>query len=271
MEKHITKKKNERSFILLGFASITILFFLYSRIQDLLVTPEMIESLERLATGFYLLLLISFGSIAYSIYRYHQRKAIEKPSGLLSIIARITWNNKSRKIFVATFITYGIFFSFTSGIIVYQPDVVFSYHYDAIVPSAHVNTCCGDPGYMPEIIVYITEHVGLQIIPVNLVLVIVVAYLVGFNTSLAASAFSITKKTGGLSGVGATTGLFIACPTCISTFFAIFVGSSSVVTFTVLLTQLQTLFIGITIPILLIAPLIIAKKIQRQNDKCGEC
>ena len=271
MEKHITKKKNERSFILLGFASITILFLLYSRIQDLLVTPEMIESLERLAAGFYLLLLISFGSIAYSIYRYHQRKAIEKPSGLLSIIARITWNNKSRKIFVATFVTYGIFFSFTSGIIVYQPDVVFSYHYDAIVPSVHVNTCCGDPGYMPEIIVYITEHVGLQIIPVNLVLVIVVAYLVGFNTSLAASAFSITKKTGGLSGVGATTGLFIACPTCISTFFAIFVGSSSVVTFTVLLTQLQTLFIGITIPILLIAPLIIAKKIQRQNDKCGEC
>ena len=65
MEKHITKKKNERSFILLGFASITILFLLYSRIQDLLVTPEMIESLERLAAGFYLLLLISFGSIAY--------------------------------------------------------------------------------------------------------------------------------------------------------------------------------------------------------------
>jgi hypothetical protein len=124
---------------------------------------------------------------------------------------------------------------------------------------------------MPEIIVYITEHVGLQIIPINLVLVIVVAYLVGLNTSLAVGAFTITKKTGGLSGIGATTGLFIACPTCISTFFAIFVGSSSVVTFTVLLTQLQTLFIGITIPILLIAPLIIAKKIQRQNDKCAEC
>ena len=98
MEKRITKKKNERSFILLGFASITILFFLYSRIQDQLVTPEMIESLERLAAGFYLLLLISFGSIVYGIYRYHQRKAIEKPSGLLSVIARVTWNNKSRKI-----------------------------------------------------------------------------------------------------------------------------------------------------------------------------
>ncbi len=172
------------------------------------MTSELIESLNRLAVGFYILLLISFGSVAYGLYRYHQRKAVKKQSGLLSIIAQTTWNNKSRKIFVVTFIAYGMFFSLTSGLIVYQPDVVFSYHYNAIVPSTHINACCGEPGYMPEIIVA-------------------------------------------------------------STFFAIFVGSSSVVAFTVLLTQLQTLFIGITIPILLVTPLIIARKIQTQNNKCA--
>ena len=264
----MTKKQNDRSFILLGFVSILIIFLLYSRIADIPITSELVESLDRFAIGFYLLLMISFGSIVYGIYLYHKRKAFEKPSGLLSIIARATWNDKSRKIFVVTFITYGVFFSFTSGLIVYQPEVVFSHHYDAVIPSAHINACCDDPGYMPEIIVYITEHTGLQIIPINLVLVIVVTYLVGLNTSLAVGAFSIAKKSGGLSGIGATTGLFIACPTCVSTFFAIFVGSSSVITFTVLLTQLQTLFIGITIPILLVAPLIIANKIKKQNDKC---
>jgi len=269
MEKRVRKKQSDRLFIPLGIISIVILFLLYSRIVDLSITQELIESLDRLAIGFYLLLLISFGAISYGIYTYHRRKAVGKITGLLSIIARATWNNKSRKIFVAMFIAYGMFFSFTSGIIVYQPDMIFSYHYDAIIPSAHINTCCGDPGYMPEIIVYITEHVGLQIVPINLVLVIIVAYLVGLNTSLAASAFSITKRSGSLSGVGATTGLFIACPTCISTFFAVFVGSSSVITFTVLLTQLQTLFIGITIPILLITPLIIARKIQGQNNSCA--
>ena len=268
MEKHVTKKQNDRSFIILGFISITILFLLYSRIEDLSVTSELIESLNRLAVGFYVLLLISFGSVAYGLYRYHQRKAVKKQGGLLSIIAQTTWNNKSRKIFVATFVAYGMFFSLTSGLIVYQPEVIFSHHYDAIVPSAHINACCGEPGYMPEIIVYITEHVGLQIIPINLVLVVMVTYLVGLNTSLAVSAFSIVKRSSGLSSVGATTGLFIACPTCASTFFAIFVGSSSVVAFTVLLTQLQTLFIGITIPILLVTPLIIARKIQTQNNKC---
>ncbi len=268
MEKHVTKKQTDRAFIILGIVSIAILFLLYSRIQDLSVTTDLIESLDRLAIGFYSLLLISFGAISYGLYRYHHNKAIEKPGGLLSIIARVTCNSKSRKIFFVTFVAYGMFFSLTSGLIIYQPEMVFSYHYDAVVPSAHINTCCRDPGYMPEIIVYITEHIGLQIIPINLVLVIAVAYLVGLNTALAVGAFSITKKSGSLSGVGATTGLFIACPTCVSTFFAIFVGSSSIVTFTVLLTQLQTLFIGITIPLLLIAPLIIARKIQKQNDRC---
>ena len=269
MEKHVTKKQNDRSFIILGFVSITILFLLYSRIQDLSVTLELVESLNRLAVGFYVLLLISFGSIGYGLYRYHQHKAVKKWDGLLSIIAQITSNSKSRKIFIVTFVAYGMFFSFTSGIIVYQPEVMFSYHYDAVIPSAHINTCCREPGYMPEIIVYITEHVGLQIIPINLLLVVMVTYLVGLNTSLAVSAFSIVKRSSGLSSVGATTGLFIACPTCASTFFAIFVGSSSVVAFTVLLTQLQTLFIGITIPILLVTPLIIARKIQTQNNKCA--
>ena len=131
-----------------------------------------------------------------------------------------------------------------------------------------MNACCGEPGYMPTIIVYITDHLGLQIIPINLVLVIIVSYLVGLNTSLAVKAISTTKKSGGLTGISATTGLFIACPTCAGTFLTIFIGSSSAVTLTLVLTQLQTLFIGITIPILLLTPIIIAKKIQKKDDDC---
>jgi hypothetical protein len=222
--------------------------------------------MERLAIGFYIILFMSFGAIGYGIYRYHQRKVIENDHGVLSIIAKTTMDVKSRKIFIVTFIVYGMFFSLTAGLIVYQPDIIFSYHYDAIVPSAHMNACCGDPGYMPTIIVYLTEHVGLQIIPINLVLVLTVSYLVGLNTALAVKAISITRKSGGLTSIGATTGLFVACPTCVGTFFAIFIGSSSAVTFTVILTQLQTLFVGITIPILLLTPIIIAKKIQKKDD-----
>ena len=269
MEKYKPKTKtNDRAFIIIGFVVIGIIFVLYSNIDDFSITTDSIQAIERLAIGFYVILLMSFSTIGYGIYRYHQRKAIENTNGILAIIAKTTMNSKSRKIFVVTFIAYGMFFSLTAGLIVYQPDVIFSHHYDAVVPSAHMNACCGEPGYMPTIIVYMTEHIGLQIIPINLVLVVVVSYLVGLNTALAIKAISITKRSGGLTSIGATTGLFIACPTCVSTFFAIFIGSSSAVTFTVILTQLQTLFVGITIPILLLTPILIAKKMQKKDDGC---
>jgi len=269
MKKYNTKTKtNDRAFIIIGFAVIGTIFIIYSSISDFSITADSLQSVERLAIGFYVILLMSFGAIGYGIYRYHQRKVIEIDHGVLSIIAKTTMNSKSRKIFVATFVAYGMFFSLTAGLIVYQPDVIFSLHYDAVVPSAHMNACCGEPGYMPTIIVYMTEHIGLQIIPINLVLVVVVSYLVGLNTALAIKAISMTKRSGGLTSIGATTGLFIACPTCISTFFAIFIGSSSAVTFTVILTQLQTLFVGITIPILLLTPILIAKKLQKKDDGC---
>ena len=269
MESYKAKTKtNDREFIIIGFAVIGIIFVIYSNIGELSISTDLIQAIERIATGFYIVLFMSFGTIGYGIYRYHQRKAKENTHGVLTVIAKTTMNSKSRKIFLVTFIAYGMFFSLTSGLIVYQPDVIFSHHYDAVVPSAHMNACCGEPGYMPTIIVYMTEHIGLQIIPINLVLVVVVSYLVGLNTALAIKAISITKRSGGLTSIGATTGLFIACPTCVSTFFAIFIGSSSAVTFTVILTQLQTLFVGITIPILLLTPILIAKKMQKKDDGC---
>ena len=269
MESYESKiKTNDRAFIIIGFVVIGIIFALYSNIDDFSITTDSIQSIERLAVGFYVVLLMSFGAIGYGIYRYHHRKSVENTNSILTIIAKVTLNSKSRKIFVATFMIYGIFFSLTAGLIVYQPDVTFSHHYDAVIPSAHMNVCCGEPGYMPTIIVYLTEHVGLQIIPINMVLVIIVTYLVGLNTALAVKAISITKKSGGLTSIGAITGLFVACPTCVSTFFALFIGSAGAVTFTIILTQLQTLFVGITIPILLLTPILIAKKMQKKNDDC---
>lgn len=211
---------------------------------------------------------MSFIAISIGLYKYHNQKVLDKKEGMLSIIATATLNKKSRRIFILTFIGYGIFFSLTSGMLVYQPEVEFSYHYNAIVPSAHITPCCGEPGYMPKIIVYFTEHVGLQIVPINLVLQIVVSYLVGLNTSLAVSAFTFFKKGSGISSLGATTGLFIACPTCVGAFSSIFIGSASAVAFTVAISQMQTLFILFTIPILLTTPFIMARKLKLQDKNC---
>ena len=258
-----------KKLIILGFVTIVILFLMYGRYQNSeLLTPSTIDTIQRIAYGFYIILVVSFGAIAFGMYRYHREKVENKGKDLSSIIALTTWNSKSRKIFVATFIGYGIFFSLVSGTLVYQPEVSFSYHYGADIPSGFIAPCCDGPGYMPKIIIYLTDHVGLQIIPINLVLQVIVSYLVGLNLSIAVNAHTISKKGRGASTIGAATGLFIACPTCAGTFLSIFIGTASGIALSIALTQLQTVFIAISIPILLVTPYIMAKKLRNTDGSC---
>ncbi len=265
-EKSTNKGKK---LIILGFVAIVILFLIYHRYQDPeLLTPSAMDSIQRISYGFYITLVVSFGAIAFGMYRYHKDKVENKGKDLLTIIAITTWNSKSRKIFVATFIGYGIFFSLISGTLVYQPEVNFAIHYGATIPSGFISPCCDNPGYMPKIIIYLTEHIGLQIIPVNLVLQVIVSYLVGLNTSIAVSAYTISKKGRGVSTIGAATGLFIACPTCAGTFLSIFIGTASGIALSIALTQMQTLFIAISIPVLLVTPYVMAKKLQNADGSC---
>ena len=270
MEKETLKANQKgKKLMIFGFISIVILFLLYSRYQDPeLITPGALEAIQRIAYGFYVALLASLGAITYGLYIFHREKVERKEKDLFTIIALSTWNSKSRKIFLATFIGYGIFFSLVSGTLVYQPEVNFAIHYGAEIPSGFVAPCCDGPGYMPKVIIYLTEHVGLQIIPINLVLQVIVSYLVGLNTSIAVSAFAISKKGRGFSTIGAATGLFIACPTCAGTFLSIFVGTASGIALTLALVQLQTLFIAIAIPILLITPFVMAKKLRNADGSC---
>jgi len=270
MKEQSAKSTNTgKKMIVFGFVIITILFLLYHRYQDPeLITPDALNSIQRIAYGFYITLVAAFGAIAFGMYRYHREKVENKGKDLTTIIALATWNSKSRKIFVATFIGYGLFFSMASGTLVYQPEVNFSIHYGATIPSGFIAPCCDSPGYMPKIIVYLTEHIGLQIIPVNLVLQIVVSYLVGLNASIAVSAYMISKKEKGVSTIAAATGLFIACPTCAGTFLSIFIGTASGIALSIALTQLQTLFIAISIPILVIIPYVLAKKLRNADGSC---
>jgi hypothetical protein len=232
------------------------------------LTPSAIDSIQRIAYGFYITLAASFGAIAFGMYRYHKEKVEINGKDLSTIIALATWNSKSRKIFVITFIGYGIFFSLVSGTLVYQPEVNFAIHYGAAIPSGFIAPCCDGPGYMPKIIIYLTEHVGLQIIPINLVLQVTVSYLVGLNTAIAVSAFTISKKGRGMSTVGAIIGLFIACPTCAGSFLSIFIGTASGIALSIALAQMQTLFIAISIPVLLVTPYILAKKLRNSDGSC---
>lgn len=269
MEKQSSHDSKGKKLIVLGFVTIVMLFVIYSRYQDSeLFTPSAIDSIQRIAYGFYITLIVSFGAIGFGMYRYHDGKVKSKGVDLNSIIAITTWNLRSRKIFVGTFIVYGIFFSLISGTLVYQPEINFVTHYGATIPSGFIAPCCDELGYMPKIIIYLTEHIGLQIIPINLVLQIIVSYLVALNTAIAVSAYAISKKGRGISTIGAATGLFIACPTCAGTFISLFIGTASGIALSIALSQMQTLFIAISIPILFVTPYIMAKKLRNSDENC---
>lgn len=245
-----------------GFMSIIVLFVAYSRYQDPgLLTPDSIDVIIRIANIFYILLAVSFGAIAYGMYRYHRAKK-DDGNGLAATIASVTWGPKSRRIWAVTFVVYGVFFSLSSGTLVYQPEVSFSFHYGAEVPSWFISPCCADPGYMPVIIVYITDNVGLQIIPINLVLQVTVSYLVALNIALAAAAITVSRKSRSVGTLGAVTGMFVACPTCAGTLLSLFLGTAGGITAAAVLAQLQTAFIAVSIPVLLATPFVIAKKLQ---------
>lgn len=258
-----------KKLIIVGFVAIGVLFLIYSRYQDSeLLTPSAIAAIQRIAYGFYIILIISFGAIAFGMYRYHKGKVEAKGKDLSTIIALITWNSKSRKIFFITFVGYGVFFSMVSGMLLYEPQINFATDLNEDIPSGFVAPCCGELGYMPKIIIYLTEHIGLQIIPINLVLQITVSYLVGLNTSIAVNAYTISKKGRGASGIGAIAGLFIACPTCAGSFFSVFIGTASGIALSIALTQMQTMFIAVSIPILLVTPYVMAKKLRNSDGSC---
>ena len=258
--------QNDKKLIILGFISIGILFLIYVRFEYQEITPDAVQSIERLGIAFYILFTISIGMIGVGLRKFQKRIAATGNRTALSMICNNTLANKAKKPFIVTFIIYGVFFSMTSGILVYQPEVIFSYHYGADVPSAHVTPCCGPPGYMPKFVAYLTEHIGINIVPINLLLQIIVSYLVAVNTALAVNAISIAKKTGGLGSIGATTGLFIACPTCVGSFLSLIIGATSAVAFTIVITELQTLLIAITVPILILTPFIISRRILKSQN-----
>lgn len=260
-----------RALILVGFAAMAALFVLYGRYQGPEVaTPAAIDGLVRIAAGFYAAMAASFAAVAYGSYLYHRRLVADASSspapagiaGLARDIAVATWNARSRRIFAATFVAYGAFFSLASGALVYQPSLSFSYHYGVDVPSVEISPCCDAPGYMPKILVYLTDTVGLQVIPLNAVLQVVVSYLVGLNAAVAASAYSLSRKSRGAGGIGAAAGLFVGCPTCVGTFMSAFVGTAGGIALGVALAQLQTLLIAVTIPVLLATPFLLARRLR---------
>ena len=63
-----------KKIIIVGFVSIAILFLIYSRYQDPEVfTPSALESIQRIALGFYITMIAAIGGIGLGIYKYQKK------------------------------------------------------------------------------------------------------------------------------------------------------------------------------------------------------
>jgi len=275
VEKQKVLGRSHLALILVGFLAIAVSFLAYAKNSNIIITPAAMPALQRLAVATYVVLLTSFVAIGWGLYKMYRAKITVSDSTISSIIANAINNKRSRQVFLISAIGYGVFFAFTSGIIIYKPDINATDYGFPKPPHIEISPCCDLPGYMPMIFAFFTEHVGLQIIPLNLLLLVAVSFLVGLNFAISSAVFSIAKSGGKLGAFGAITGLFVGCPTCAGTAFMMLFGfGTGATTFTLFLTsfeaQVQTIFIAISIPILLATPIIMAKRIQKsQNGSCA--
>ena len=265
-------QRSHKMLIIIGFVAMLASFLAYWNNHSLIITPGAMPALQRLAIVTYVIMLLSFGSIGWGLHRFYKTKIRDADNSTSSIISSVINNRKSKQIFVITAVGYGLFFAFSSGIILYKPMLNFT-DYGIQVPLAEISPCCGLPGQMPMILSTFTEHLGFQLIPLNLVLWVIVSFLVGLNFTMMAKAFLIAKKSKGLGIFGAATGCFVGCPTCAGTIFFLLTNmgiTATTTATTIFLTtyglQLQSIFMAISIPALLVTPYIMAKAIRKSSQ-----
>ena len=273
MEKQTSVQRSYKKLVILGFVAMAVSFLAYLNNNHIAVTPNAIVPLQRLAVVTYVIMFLSFGSIGWGLYRFYKIRLETNDNSVSSIIANAINSKRSKQIFAISAIGYGLFFAFSSGILLYKPEILFT-DWGLSVPMAEISPCCAIPGQMPMILATFTEHWGFQLVPLNLVLWIVVSFLVGLNFAIMSKAFLMARKGKGLGIFGAATGCFVGCPTCAGTIFFMLTNLGITATSTaaaIFLTtyqlQLQSVFMAISIPALVITPYIMAKAIRKSSQE----
>ena len=266
--------------LFVGAFSLVIAFIIYSQLTMPSSDPLRVQSEELmgLAWGMIAISASSMASMVYGthiIFRSEQIRTTTVATAANSLISFITaaFSNRNYwKIMIVAAVGYGIFFGFLSQILVYRTDVSFTER-GIEVPSLDLIPCCGAIGYMPMLTIYITDHFLILIIPLNVILATIVSLLVGFNVALSIFAFrmkkSIQTKTSLAAGIGATSGLFVGCPTCAGSLISALLGigiAGAGGTSASVLAPFQTLFIAASIPALVVAPFLSARSIRSASS-----
>jgi hypothetical protein len=287
--KHYQSNKLSFSLISAGVGIVIGIIVSYPLFLPAVISQENSIWIDQISYIFYALLV---GGVIFAAFGIHKlfhtwnsginERLSSSPSSnsypsVFNIIINILNDKKYFRFFCPASIGYGLFYALVSSMIIYRTDNI-SEIYGVTVPSI-VMISYGPLGYVPTISAYLSEHVGLLIIPMNLIVTLVVSALVGFNTVLSAYAFaqrpkkSINTATGTssvLSIIGATTSLFATCPTCASFYIFNVMAGSLAPTVAAFAISYYALFIAISIPLLLATLFITALSIRRML-LLGQC
>jgi hypothetical protein len=287
--------------ILLGASVIALNILLYPHFLPQTITSENSHRIQQQAYAFYTVLIGGEIIILCGVRKLYSYIKIKSERGsnnvadssflqsdstlhimselsLISIIALIAGNrNYIFKVFVPVTLGYGIFYSIVSSILIVRPEGL-HHTMGMTAPSALIMTH-GPAGYAPTIALAMTDHIGLLIIPINLVILCIVSALVGLNAVLLVYAFQNRPRKNNtlcvgesghhldgspfMAGLGASAAIFAVCPTCASLYiFGILTGSfaSTITSFGV---AFYGLFAAVSIPLLLISPVVTAYSIRK--------
>lgn len=212
------------------------------------------------------LVLILLGSLTY-LGRSAARSARGSLGTVSGVLGAALRSRKDVKIGAAAGLAYVALYSVVSSVVVYQPGVDFAQAYGLSGPASILSPCCGTFGGTPSAYAYLPQgHLALQILPMDLLMLVVIPFLVGVNVLVASFALRSRPKGTGVAwigGMGAMVGLFTSCPTCAGYFLAGAFGGLGATGLAVALGAYQAAFILLSIPLLVGSPFLVALSLRR--------
>jgi len=262
--------------VLLGIFLVTFGFTTYPVMAALNLDGEIGSEVFVVIYAYFTLALdivglcLLFYGLTNVLTRWPPAEASGTRSSLSGTLAAPFVYSRYSRLLLASAFAYGLFYAFASGTVVFQPAFSFSEAYHVGIPSVAIATCCGPIGEAPQAVAYLSQHLGLLFIPVNLLLLFSISWLVGLNASFAGFALSFRTKNariGWLGGTGAFIGLFTSCPTCAGLAIVSVLGGTGALSASFFLGSLRTIFVAISIPILVAVPLLSARSLNTFNGK----
>lgn len=232
------------------------------------ITIYVAEDISFLTLQFYSIQFISLILITLGIIffiRYLIRIKWDFGS-IIWTVSTILGNKRNIKYGIYGGVLYFLIYILLSGFLVLRPWINYREILGVERFTVFFTGCCGEFGTVPRITVYILPDYGLGVLltPLNLLLSITLALLIGINIAIAYHSIKISRVNSPnlLAKIGLITGAFTGCPTCTAVVISSLTGVVGSGILAILVTY-QLALIMITIVILIISPFVNAYLLSR--------